>query len=323
MTMTGKCGNGDQASSTYIDGKEGTEHLSIVYGNRITNISSIERNEKVQDNTTAAPHRGCRRVGNSQPKHSRSGLRLAASALYVTATAATTATVAAGATAGVAGTGYLAVQGGRLVLTAARPGLIGSIRAANMVARDIRSGVASTAGGAIRRAGRVQQAVSQGASEALSAGTAAGGIIVNLGAEGAAQLAGVYPDFPALFNRAVQGRAQREVPVRILIRDSASFGDEGSLIVDIVDGAPLVVADGVEAEGDLVELHLMTPALGHEAPAVEGSESTVGQSVKGHGGARSEVDFEQDIVDAVLEPDPDLADVDWASEVVSFQTTNS
>jgi hypothetical protein len=63
--------------------------------------------------------------------------------ILATARAATMGLYAAGAGATVVGTGYVVVQGGRLVISQTRPGIIGTLRAYNRVTRDVRAATAS------------------------------------------------------------------------------------------------------------------------------------------------------------------------------------
>lgn len=60
-----------------------------------------------------------------------------------TARAATMGLYAAGAGATVIGTGYVVLQGGRLVISQTKPGIIGTLRAYNRVTRDVRAATAS------------------------------------------------------------------------------------------------------------------------------------------------------------------------------------
>lgn len=262
------------------------------------------------------------------------GLRLATTAAYVTATTAAAATATAG-------TGYLAVKGGRLVLTAARPGVMNAIRAADVAARDIRAGAELVVGETVRRAGAIPQVVAHRAVGTLNTANTAREMVVNVTAAGAAHLATIYPDFPTVFNTAVGGRAQAEIPVRIIFQDEIGCENEDPAIGDIGSGGSIVMLEGGD-DGDAVELHLMSGAIGRRVSATgeDGNDVVHGNEVYEDGRGLEEpvgiqkrstvhvlrdraLDFDQDITDAVMVEDPELADVDWASEIASFHTASS
>lgn len=160
-----------------------------------------------------------------------------------------------------------------------------------------------------------------------------------MGAAGAAHLANIYPDFPTLFNAAVSGRTQREIPVRITLGNQTDTSD-------IADGGSIIMQDGDAAEEGAIQLYLMSPALNRQDPGEDdggdaewedlvyddnrglGEFERIETGTTAHaardGAVRDRtMHMEQDITDANMAEDPDLVVVDSASEVASFHTASS
>jgi hypothetical protein len=139
-------------------------------------------------------------IGGLSAQVALASLRIATTTLYI------------GATRGAAvGTGYVVLQGGKLVVQKARPGVISTIRTANRAARDARASLQAASQATTNARGAIQIRVLEGGQIVAEAGTAARESVVN-GANGISnQLIKLLPNYSILVDPRVTMQGQSRI----------------------------------------------------------------------------------------------------------------
>jgi hypothetical protein len=135
------------------------------------------------------------------------GAQIAAASLRLATMTAYTAIYGGAAV----GTGYVVVESGRLVIRHTRPGILRTIEAANMVAREARAQAAAASGTAASVAGAVRSGVAETARAVAGTSTDVASQVVDA-------LASRLPNVPAT-QRAIT--RQEQVPVVIISPEEA------------------------------------------------------------------------------------------------------
>lgn len=231
----------------------------------------------------------------------------AASLRIAIATGAAAAGPMATATA-VAGSGYIVARGGQLAYTAARPGVLRTLRTANEVARHMGE-----------QAELAQRRTAQAAADIAVGAAAVGGNVFHITAEAAADLGRVWPGFPAMFRQAASNGDQADVPFRVVFAHEEQ-PDSESASRDIADDPVIVMSDdGYEG---CVELRMMLPASTREEahPGQDGGSTSGTLQHREMSSASGEVTEDGDLGGMSMVGDADEEDIDWQAEVASFRT---
>lgn len=265
-------------------------------------------------------------IGGTGLAITTTALRVAATGLFYTATGGAAL-----------GTGYLAVEGGRLVFRKARSGLLGTIRTANDVARNI--GINAIAGG--RSVGIT----------ALAGSIVVGDQVVRLSRDAATQLATVLPELRGQIEAALTRNplaAMISLPVQIqdgLLLDgpqqtqldddneyvavlSTANGD-GLELVDMTavnrarDGNRVVAADGDlgTSSDDSLNDHPQDGKAG--APPINATEALPNGHAPEGSGSGDIADAEMVMVELDPVAEMEDADSDWVSDAMSFRTART